>query len=160
MPLHPHTPQLTVGWREWVALPDLGLLGVEAKVDTGAEFAVLHAVGIERYHDGGAPHVRFETHPLQDNLQATVACEAAVVDEHAVTSSNGQTETRPAIETTLRLGPQVDAPTWPVLVTLTDRRAMQFRLLLGRASLTGRVLVDPAAFYLQGRVPDARMLYG
>ncbi|MEL6772499.1 MAG: RimK/LysX family protein [Bacteroidota bacterium] len=152
-------PNLTVGWREWVALPDLGLLGVEAKVDTGAEFAVLHAVGLERFTDGGAPHVRFETHPLQDDVRTTVACEAAVVDEHEVTSSNGQTETRLAIETTLRLGPQIDAPSWPILVTLTDRRTMQFRMLLGRASLKGGVLVDPAASYLQGRIPDARVLY-
>ncbi|MEM8560106.1 MAG: RimK/LysX family protein [Bacteroidota bacterium] len=159
MPPYLHTP-LTVGWREWVALPDLGLLGIEAKVDTGAEFAVLHAVGIERFRDGGAPHVRFETHPLRDDLRTVVACEALVVDEHAVTSSNGQTEARLAIETILRLGPQVDAPSWPILVTLTDRGTMQFRMLLGRASLNGRVLVDPAASYLQGRTPDARVLYG
>ncbi|MEM6785424.1 MAG: ATP-dependent zinc protease [Bacteroidota bacterium] len=160
VPRHPPPPSHIVGWREWVALPDLGLLGVEAKVDTGAEFAVLHAVDLERFRDGGGPHVRFETHPLQGDLRTVVACVAAVVGERAITSSNGQTETRLAIETTLRLGPQIDAPSWPVLVTLTDRRVMQFRLLLGRASLGGRVLVDPAASYLQGRIPDARVLYG
>ncbi|MEO0856722.1 MAG: RimK/LysX family protein, partial [Bacteroidota bacterium] len=126
---------LTVGWREWVALPDLGLLGVEAKVDTGAEFAVLHAFDLERFTDAGAPWVRFNVHPLRANERVVVACEAAVVDEHAVTSSNGQSETRLAIETTLRLGPQVDAPSWPILVTLTDRRTMRFRMLVGRASL-------------------------
>jgi hypothetical protein len=148
-------PSIIVGWREWVALPDLGLPAVKAKVDTGAKTSSLHAFDIDTFREGGRERVRFGVHPLQENERLTVWATADVVDERSVTSSSGHEELRVVIRTPLRLGDQ----TWPVEVTLTDRRSMRLRMLLGREALDGRLLVDASVSYLHGRKPRAAHLY-
>ena len=148
-------PSLIVGWREWVALPDLGLPAVKAKVDTGAKTSSLHAFAVETFREGGRERVRFGVHPLQENERLAVWATADIVDERTVVSSSGHEELRVVIRTPLRLGDL----TWPVEVTLTDRRSMRLRMLLGREALEGRFLVDVASSYRHGQPHRPKRLY-
>lgn len=149
-----------VGWREWVAFPEIGLPAVRAKVDTGASTSAIHAHSVERFEQGGAPYARFHVHPFfQRHRRISVECEAPVVDERTVTSSSGHSETRLVVGAVFRLGIKSGQPEWPIELTLTDRRTMRFPMLLGREAMNGRVLVDPQASFLVGSVDRAASLY-
>lgn len=146
-------PLGTVGWREWLDLPDLGLHRIKAKVDTGARTSALHALDIERFVEGGRERVRFIVHPRHRADDVEVVCTADVLERRHVKNSGGHRQHRVVIETTLVLAPEL---VWPIEVTLTSRSDMRFRMLLGRAAIRGRMLVDPGRSYLTGGRPAAR----
>ena len=133
-----------IGWREWVALPQLGIERIKAKVDTGARTSALHAWNIEPFERDGAPWVRFNLHPLQRNNRHIISCEAPIVDRRAVRNTGGKAEMRYVIETGVTLG----NVSWPIEVTLTNRDKMGFRLLLGRSAVKNRFLIDAGRSYL------------
>ena len=137
----------TLGWREWIELPELGLPPIKAKVDTGARTSALHAFSVNPYVENGVQRVEFSIHPQQHNNDYEVACTAAVIDHRSVTDSGGHKEDRWVIETPMIIGKH----RWPIEMTLTSRDDMRFRMLLGRTAITGRAYVDPAASYLIGK---------
>ena len=143
-----------IGWREWVALPDLGIPGIKAKIDSGARTSALHTYAQETFTEGGCRRVRFAIHPLQRRTDVELLCMADVVDERVVRDSGGHPEKRLVIRSSLHLGKQQ----WPIDITLTNREDMLFRLLLGRSALVAAgVLVDPGRSYLGG--PSLRRRY-
>ncbi|WP_192966981.1 30S ribosomal protein S6--L-glutamate ligase [Phycobacter azelaicus] len=136
--------KLTLGWEEWVSLPGLGLPAMKAKVDTGARTSALHATEIETFGPASAPKVRFTVHPIPgENL--SIPCSADIIDRREVTSSNGESEMRYVISTDL----VVDGHSWPIEVTLTDRRGMALHMLLGRQALGENVAVSPSERFCQ-----------
>ncbi|MDX1492834.1 MAG: RimK/LysX family protein [Longimicrobiales bacterium] len=140
-------PPLILGWREWAALPGLGVDAVKAKLDTGARTSSLHAFDMERFQRDGNAMVRFEIHPEQRSREGAVEVEAEVVDERWVRNSGGARELRPVIETEVRLAEK----SWIIELTLTRRDEMGFRMLLGRQALRKRAVVDPGSSYRAGR---------
>ena len=140
--------RLVIGWREWLALPDLGLPAIKAKIDTGARTSALHAFFVEPFHKGGLGHVRFGIHPLQKRTDIEVICEALVSDRRWVSDSGGHREQRYVLEAPVHMGGQA----WPVEITLTSRDGMLFRMLLGRTAIKGRMMVDPARSYVAGKL--------
>jgi len=139
--------KITVGWREWVALPQLGIPAVKAKVDTGARTSALHAFELEAFEDNGVAKVRFGIHPLQRNIDMELFCVADVIDQRFVTDSGGHREERYVISTPIMVG----QTTWEIEMTLTNRDTMSFRMLLGRTAMRNRIVVDPSISYANGR---------
>ncbi len=132
---------MIVGWRELVCLPELGLAGIPAKIDTGARTSSLHADVLDDFTRAGERFVRFAV----DWDGARHTCEAVHVDLRGITSSNGERQTRFVIKTPLTIGNL----TFRAEISLADRSQMQFPMLIGRTALRRRMVVDSGHSWLQ-----------
>jgi hypothetical protein len=144
---------LTVGWREWLALPDLGLPAIKAKVDTGAKTSALHAFRVEPFVQDNSDWVRFWIHPVQRRDDIEVECISPMLEQREVTDSGGHRELRFVIATQLKIA-QAE---YPIQITLTNRDSMQFRMLLGREAMVSRIQVDPGRSYVCGKLNATRL---
>lgn len=135
-----------IGWREWVKLPDLGLIAVKAKIDTGAKTSSLHAYDIEVESKGQKKYVKFKVHPMQHDFSVVVECRALLVDRRHVTDSGGHKEERFVIRTSMVLAGVKKR----IELTLTNRETMKYRMLIGRAALK-HYYIDPSQSYLAGK---------
>ena len=139
------TKLLVIGWREIIALPNLGISQIKAKIDTGARSSALHAFHLQKFQRDGQDMIRFQVHPYQRDSQHTVTAEAQLLEYREVRNSGGQVQLRPAILTTVEL----DSVQWQIELTLTNRDVMGFRMLLGRQAIRDQFLINPGKSFLQ-----------
>ena len=136
---------LVVGWKERLDFPAWGIRRVRAKMDTGARTSALDAVSYELYQaDGAGLCIRLRLalhHKHRDELRVV---EAPVLRMVVVRNSNGMCEQRPLVETDIDLGPVRKR----ILLTVTNRAGMRFRVLLGRQALADDFVVDVSKKYL------------
>lgn len=137
--MHKHRIRL-IGRREYVALPDLGLSGIEAKVDTGAFTSSLHV----------------ETIALDEN--DTVLCFSIQqngellnfrykdFDRKTIKNSFGEMEERFVIKTVIQMGGKKVR----TIISLSNRDNMRYPMLLGRRILKGKFLIDVKRLYTGG----------
>ncbi|HJU38494.1 MAG TPA: RimK/LysX family protein, partial [Tahibacter sp.] len=77
-----------LGWREWLALPSLGIGAIKAKLDSGARTSSLCVAALETFERDGGLCIRFDVRTRRRSGRV-VACEAPVVDRRPVTDSGG-----------------------------------------------------------------------
>jgi hypothetical protein len=170
MPTPAESDVIRIGWVERVSLPELGLWGLAAKVDTGARTSALHVrlaepirnglenglqYGLENGLDDGldegfdAPTDRslFIVLPPLGGSGDRRLQRVVVKDWIEVRDTSGRCERRPVVETTLEMGPLRRT----IRLTLTDRGDMRYEMLVGRTAIPPGVLVDPAARFLLNR---------
>lgn len=152
MTVHPKPEKMPVGWREWIALPGLGIGAIKVKIDTGARSSSLHAFDVETFERDGAAWVRFVVHPWQRDCTTTVRAEAPVHEFRHIRSSSGHLTHRPVILAEVEL----DGRRWPIELTLASRDEMGFRMLLGREAVRGRFVVDPGRSYMASQRPASK----
>ena len=139
--------EINIGWKEWVALPDLQIPAIKAKVDTGARTSALHAYRITELTKPSGRWVRYVVRPLRRHPEIEIPCESKLLDVRDIKNSGGQVESRYVIETTIQLGEAL----WSTTLSLTSREDMLFRMLIGRTTLDDRVIIHPGEKYLTGR---------
>ncbi len=126
-----------LGFIEAVELPDLGI-GCDAKVDTGAATSSLHADHIEEFKRDGELWVRFHVKFNKQSARIDQTCEAPVLEQRVITSSNGHSSQRYIIGTEMNVG----GLSFKTEVSLSHRGSMKYPMLIGRKAIKGRFLVD------------------
>ena len=130
-----------VGWKEQVALPDLKIKSVIAKIDTGANLATIDADDIKFVTRKDVKYVKFTVKKRNNTVRKT---SAPLAGFKRIKSSNGDVEKRPYIKTDLLM----DGITKNIELTLTDRGPMDYTMLIGRKALGRRWIVNPSISFM------------
>ena len=128
-----------VGWKEHVALPDLKIKSVIAKIDTGANVATIDAANIKFITKNDIKYVKFTVKKRNNTIRKT---SAPLAGFKRIKSSNGDVEKRPYIKTDILM----DGITKNIELTLTDRGPMDYTMLIGRKALGRRWVVNPVSY--------------
>jgi hypothetical protein len=139
----------TIGWREYVALPEWGLRRIRAKIDTGARSCALDVHHLECLEGN---RVRFEIALSRKDRTRVRHIEALICRRSVVKSSLGDTHERIFVKTPILLAGVRQL----VEVGLISREEMRSRMLIGRNALQGRYLVDPQENFLWPPLPRPR----
>ncbi len=135
-----------IGSEEWCVFSSLGIPAIKARVDSGAKTSSIQANKIKLFYKGQEEWVKFVVNPLQENRSISVQCQAKVIDKRTVKSSSGISEERLVIRTAVSIGED----TFDIELTLANRDAMEYRMLLGREALNDRYMVNPSQSSLVG----------
>jgi len=130
--------KIIIGRSEKIDLPELKLVKVKAKIDTGAFGCSLHCSEMEIVERDGQKMVRIV--PLQRKKEQNnrESFYFQLIEKKVVKSSIGKKEVRPVIK--LKVG--IFGEWRDVEFSLTDRSNMKYPILLGREFLRGKYLVD------------------
>lgn len=140
--------KIIVGQEEWCSLPDLKIDAIKIRIDSGAKTSCLHAFNVHIIEEKGKEFVTFDIHPLSSNRFIVKNCKAPLKAQRMIKSSSGFNEKRYVILTKIVLG----SKQWEIEVTLTNRDAMGYRMLLGREAMQDKILVDPSSSFCLGNI--------
>ena len=129
-----------IGRVDKVDFPDLFLEDIDVKIDSGAYTSSIHCSNIEETTIDGSPFVKFKLldpeHSFYNNKEFTSKNYASKI----VKSSNGMSEKRIMIQTQII----IFNTTFPIYLTLSERKDMKFPILLGRKFMNKKFIIDIA----------------
>ncbi len=123
-----------IGIAEIVSLPELGIKNLDAKIDTGAYTASLHAFDIKPYNSN--KRINFSVYSSEYKI---IKCDTEIFDIRHIVSSNGEGSDRFVIKTKLVMGKNRLIAQF----TLANRDSMKYKILIGRATIKDRFIVNP-----------------
>ncbi|MGW8121586.1 ATP-dependent zinc protease family protein [Roseivirga echinicomitans] len=131
-------PLHLIGRQDFINLPEFGLKGVEAKVDTGAYTSSINCSKVKLTKVDGVPTLTFHLSGHKIHEKKARKFSTTTFKKKKIRSSNGVTEERYIIKTSVVLMKR----RFKAEFSLSDRSKMKFPVLLGRKLLTNRFIVD------------------
>jgi len=136
--------KIIIGRKDKANFPELGLKEVDIKMDTGAYTSAIHCRKIETKRKDGKEVLLFTlldpSHPQYDNKEFSTEN----FSEKQIKNSFGSSEKRFVVETDIRLF----GKKYSIELSLSERGAMKFPILIGRRFLMGKFIVDPSKYDL------------
>lgn len=129
-----------IGRREIIDFPELGLVNITAKIDTGAYTAVLHCHDIRVINNVLHFKLLDPTHPEYEDKDMKFE----TFYEKDIKNSFGEIEKRFVIKTKVRIAKR----TILSLISLTNRGEMRYPVLIGRRLLKKKFIVDVSGLHL------------
>ena len=127
-------PKQVIGRKEMVDLPELGVQGIFAKIDTGAYSNTLYCHNIHIKGGSICFKVLDPNHPV---FGQKVHC-FKEFSQKKIKNSFGKVEKRYAIKTKIKIAGRVIKS----IISLTNRKNMRYPILIGRKLLKNKFIVD------------------
>lgn len=128
----------TIGIKDSIDLPEVGIYNLPCKIDTGADTSAMHCERVRIKEINGKDHLVFRlldrNHPLYNGKEITTD----VFTEKKVKSSFGDYEFRYQVK--LRM--TIFGKNYLTRFNLSNRKNMKYPVLLGRKFLNNRFIVD------------------
>lgn len=132
-----------IGRREFISCPLLGVLNVEAKIDTGAYTSSIHCESLWINYENSKPILYFTV-----ELGSVKTFRFEEFTQKKIKNSFGEMEERYVIKTLIRLGKKNIRST----ISLSNRDNMRYPVLIGRRLLKGKFLIDVNQIHTGGHM--------
>jgi hypothetical protein len=130
--------KITIGRSDKAGFPELSLSDIDVKIDSGAYTSSIHCATINEITVKGKALIQFTLldpeHPFYNNRMFTFKNYSSKI----IKSSNGISEMRFMILTEIHIFNE----TFPIYLTLSERKDMKFPILLGRKFLNKKFVID------------------
>lgn len=130
--------KLTIGRFDKADFKEFSLFDIDVKIDSGAYTSSIHCSDIKEISIDGENFIKFTLldpkHPFYNNKEYSTKNYSTKL----VKSSNGVTQKRYLIQTDIF----IFNTTFPIYLTLSERKSMKFPVLLGRKFLNKRFVID------------------
>jgi hypothetical protein len=133
-----------IGRREYIDLNELGVSGIEAKIDTGAYTSALHCKKVTVFEENAVKMVKFSVLDAKHLPHHDKVVSLPLHKTKRIKSSNGVVQLRHIIKTEVRFG----GMTYKIEFSLADRSRMEYPILIGRKALHNRFVVDVSKTHL------------
>jgi len=135
-----------IGRREFVSLSKLGILRMEAKIDTGAYTSSLHCENINVNYENSKPILYFTVEQKGLASPEFINLRFETFSQKIIKNSFGEMEERYVIRTLIHIGKK---KIWSD-ISLSNRDAMRYPVLIGRKLLKGKFLIDVEQLHTNG----------
>lgn len=130
-----------IGRREIIDFPQLGIFGVEAKIDTGAYTSSLHCENIHLNYENSKPILYFTIVLGEEKV-----FKFEEFSQKKIKNSFGEMEERFVIKTIIHIGRKKILSA----ISLSNRDNMRYPVLIGRRLLKGKFLIDVNQIHTKG----------